>query len=95
MIDNRWTERRTRRNQAEQPIEYPGYVGNIVPRCTPTNKNSKRTTPNGLKDTKFLAQPIFKVCREKTTYACSSCGDYVCHGKSGRFYLDTLCEENH
>ena len=36
MIDNRWTKRRTRRNQVGQPIEYTGYIRNIVPRCTPT-----------------------------------------------------------
>ena len=26
MIENRWTERRTQRNQAGQYIEYPGYI---------------------------------------------------------------------
>ena len=31
IIDNWWTERTTRRNQAGQPIEYPGYIRNIVP----------------------------------------------------------------
>ena len=42
MIDNRWIERRTQRNQAGQPIEYPGYVRNIVPHCNLTNKKRKR-----------------------------------------------------
>ena len=93
MIDNQWTERRTRRNQAGQPIEYPGYIRNIVPRCTPTKKNSKRKTQYGLKDTKFPAQSRCKVCREKTIYVCSSFGNYLCCDKSGRFCLDTHCEE--
>ena len=31
MVDNRWIEIRTWRNQAGQPIEYPGYIRNIVP----------------------------------------------------------------
>ena len=93
MIDNQWTERITRRNQAVQPIEYPGYVRNIVPHFTPTKKKRKRKTPYGLKDTKFLAQSICKVCREITIHACSNCGDYLCHDKYGCFCLDTHCEE--
>ena len=65
MIDNRWTERSTQRNQAGQPIEYPGYIRNIVPHCTTTKKKRKRKTPNGLKDTKSLAQSRCKVSRGK------------------------------
>ena len=95
MIKNRWTEIGTRRNQAVKPIEYPGYIKNIVPRFTPTKKNRKRNTPDGLKDTKFMAQYICKVCREKTTYVCSNCGDYLCHDKYGFLCLDTHCEEKH
>ena len=26
MIENRWNERSSRINKAEQPIEYPGYI---------------------------------------------------------------------
>ena len=52
MVDNRWTERRTWRDQEGQPIEYLGYIRNIVPHCNPTKKNRKRKTPDGLKDTK-------------------------------------------
>ena len=54
MIHNRWTGKSTQRNKARQSIEYPGYVRNIFPRFNPTKKNSKRKTPNGLVDTKFL-----------------------------------------
>ena len=41
MIDNRWTEIITRREQAGQPIGYPGYIRKNVPHFTPTNKNRK------------------------------------------------------
>ena len=95
ITDIRWTKIRTQRNQTGQPIEYPGYIRNIVPSCTPTNKKRKRKTPNGLVDTKFLAKSRFKVCREKTAYVCSSCGDYLCHDTSGNFCPDTHCEEKH
>ena len=94
IIENWWNERRTQRNQAGPPIEYPGYI-KIVPHCTPTKKKRKITTPNGLVDTKFLAHSICKVCREKTPYVCSSCVDYLCREKSGHFCLDTHREENH
>ena len=79
MIENRRTESRTQRNQAGQPIEYPGYIWNIDLHCNPTKKKRKRNTPNGLKDTKFLAQYICKLCRGKTTYVFSSCVDYLYH----------------
>ena len=95
MVENRWTERRTWRDQEGQPIEYPGYIRNIVPRCNPTKENRKRKTPDGLKDTKLLVQSRCKVCWEKTIYVCSNCGDYLCHDKSGRFCLDIQCEEKH
>ena len=95
MIENWWTKRRTQRNHTGQPIEYPGYIRNIVPHCTPTKKKIKRKTQDGLKYTNLLAQSKYKVCRAKNTYVCSSCGDYVCHDKSGRLYLDTHCEEKH
>ena len=55
MIDNRWTEGRTRTNQAGQPIEYPGYIF-VLPHCTSTNKNRKIKTRNGLVDNKYLSQ---------------------------------------
>ena len=42
MIDNRWTEIRTQRNQTGQHIDYPGYIRNIFPRFTINKKNSKR-----------------------------------------------------
>ena len=93
MIDNRWTERRTRRNQAGQPIEYTGYIINIFHCCTPTKNKREIKTPNGLKGTKLLAQSRCKVCRGKPTYVCSNCGDCVCHDKSGRLCLYTHCEE--
>ena len=66
MIDNRWTERKTQRNQEGQPIEYPGYIRNTVSRCTPTMKKRKRKTQDGMKVTKFLAQSRCKVCRRET-----------------------------
>ena len=94
MIDKRWTEIRKRRNQAGQPIEYLGYI-KIAPHCTPNNKRRKRKTPDGLKDTKLLAQPKCNVCRAKTTYVCRNCGYYLCHDKYGRFYLDTHYEERY
>ena len=56
MIDNMWTEIRTRRNQVGQPRDYLGYIINSVPHCNPTEKKRKRKTPNGLVDTKFLKQ---------------------------------------
>ena len=93
MIDNRCTERRTRGIQAGIPTEYPGFIRNIVPPFTPTKKKRKRKTPDGLKDTKLLAQSKCNVCRAKTTYVCRNCGYYLCHDKYGRFYLDTHCEE--
>ena len=95
MVDNQWTERRKRRNQAGQPIEYPGYIRKIVPHCNPTKKNRKRNTPDDLKDTKFLVQTKCKVCWGETAYVCSNCGDYLCHDKSVRFCLDIQCEEKH
>ena len=95
MVDNRWTERRTQINQEVQPIEYPGHIRNIVPHCNPTKKNRKRNTPDGLKDTKFLAQSICKVCWAKTTYVCRNCIDYLCNDKYGRFCLDIHYEEIH
>ena len=73
MIDNCWTERRAQINQEGQHIEYTGYIRNTFTRCTLTKKNRKRKTPNGLVDTKFLAQSRCKVCRKKTKYVCSSC----------------------
>ena len=95
MIDNRWTERRTQRNRSGKPKEHPGYIINIVPNCTPAKKRSKRKIQYFLKDNKFLAQSRCKVCRAKTTYVCSSCGDYLFHDKSGRFCLDSHHEEKH
>ena len=56
MIENRLTERMKRRNQAGKPIEYPGYIRNIVRHCTPTKKKRKVKSPNGLVDTKLLAK---------------------------------------
>ena len=56
IIENRWNEIRTRRNKAGQPIEYPGYIRNIVPHCTPTKRKRKIMTLDGLKDTKLLEQ---------------------------------------
>ena len=94
MIDNRWTEIRTRINQAGEPIEYTGCTRNIVTNCIPTKKKSKRKTQDSLKDTKFLAQYRCKVCGAKNTNVCSSCGDYLCHDKLSRFCLDAHCEEN-
>ena len=44
MIENHWNERRTRRNQAGQPISCPGYIRNIVPHFTPTKKKRKKDT---------------------------------------------------
>ena len=95
MIHKRWTEIITRRNQAGQPIEYPGYIINIVPHCNPAKKNRKGKTPDGFKDTKFLAWSRCKVCRGETAYVCSHCVDYLCHDKFGRLCLDTKYEENH
>ena len=92
MIDNCCTERRTQINQAGQPVEYPGHIRNILPRCTPTNNNRKRKTPNRLVDTEFLAQSRCKVCRGKTTYVCNSCGNYLCYEKSIHFCLNKRCE---
>ena len=63
MVDNRWAEISTRRNQSGQPIEYTGYIRNIFSHCTSTNKNRKRKTQDGFKNTKFLAQSRRKVCR--------------------------------
>ena len=95
MIDNWWNEIRTRRNHAGQPIKHPGYIRNIVSNCTTINKKRKTKTPNGLVDTKFLAQSRWKVCRAKTTYICSSCDNYCCHEKSSCLCLDTQSEEKH
>ena len=75
IIENRWTERRTRRKQAGKTIYYPGYIRNVFPHCNPTKKKRKIKTPDSFKDTKFLAQSRYKVYRTKTTYFCSNCGD--------------------
>ena len=95
MINNRWTERRTQRNQAGKTIEYPGYIRNIVLQFNQNKNKRKIKTRNGLKDTKFLAQYRCKVCRRKATNVCSSCGDYVCYDKSDRFGIDTHYEGNY
>ena len=94
MIDNRWTEGRALRNQAGQPIEHCCHIRRIIIHYTPTKKHRKINTPYGLKDIKFLAQSICKVCRKKPIYVCRNYGDYICNDKSGRFYLDTHCKEN-
>ena len=94
MIENRWAERGTLRNQEGKHIEYPGYTRNIFPHCNPTNNKGKRKTPNIMKDIKFLVQSICKLCRGKITYVCSSCGDYVCNGKSDQLCLYKHREEN-
>ena len=65
MIDNRWTERSTQRNQAGKPIEYPGYIGKIVTHCTPTKKKRKIKIQGGLKDIKLLENPDAKYVGEK------------------------------
>ena len=94
-IENLWTERSKGRNQSGQPIEYTGYIRNIVTCCNPTEKKGKINTPNGLLDTKYLAKSRCKVCRSETTYVCSICGEYLYNEKYGRFCLDTHCEEKH
>ena len=63
MIENWWTERSTRINKTEQPIQYPGYIKYIVPNCNPTKKKRKIKTPDHLKDIKLLAQSRCKVYR--------------------------------
>ena len=95
MIDNQCTEGSTLRNQAGQPIEYPGYIRNIVPHCNPTKKKRKIKTPNVLKDIKFLAQSICKVFKGETTYVCCSFGNYFFRDKYGCFFLCKHYEENH
>ena len=75
IIDNQKTGKRPQRNKSGKPIEYHVYIRNIDTRFTPTKKKMEIYTPNCLVDTKFLEQSKLKVCRAKTTYVCSSCGD--------------------
>ena len=66
MIENRWTERSTRINKVEQPIEDPEYINRLFLIIIQLRIRVKEK-PDCLKDIKFLAQSICKVCKGLNT----------------------------